>query len=299
MAEGDDRLFRFAQFEFPWVLGPDPGRYVLRRRGDLDHILVLNTLGAPQRRFLRRSSRPRPAESEPPPEPVAISRVTVIDPQPTGRVEAERWLAALDAEAATEALDEAIVVINRAAAAHRAATADPAVRDVSWQQALVSRLGYGRGPQVADGRWAGAVEVPFDQRARQRRVDALRPQERLAAVLGGHDAVLACEELTLRARSDLDAGRHREAALQLRVALEAGIAELEQLRHPAGLDERVAELREQRPTVGSAANEALLGELPGPTRERVSHALSRLESALRTRALAGPPAPRSALPRSQ
>ena len=42
-----------------------------------------------------------------------------------------------------------------------------------------------------------------------------RPQERLAALLGGRDAALACEELALRARGDLDHGRAREAALQL------------------------------------------------------------------------------------
>ena len=54
----------------------------------------------------------------------------------------------------------------------------------------------------------------------------LRPQERLAAILGGRDVALACEELALRARLDADAGRWREAAFQLRVALEAAIAEL-------------------------------------------------------------------------
>ena len=43
-------------------------------------------------------------------------------------------------------------------------------------------------------------------------------------------AVDACETLLLRARADLDAGRRREAALQLRVGLEALLVELEEAR---------------------------------------------------------------------
>ena len=54
----------------------------------------------------------------------------------------------------------------------------------------------------------------------------LHPQARLAAVLGARERPLACEELALRARLDLDHGREREAALQLLVALDAALAEL-------------------------------------------------------------------------
>ena len=35
------------------------------------------------------------------------------------------------------------------------------------------------------------------------------PEERFAALLGGHETVLAAEELVLQARADLDAGRPR------------------------------------------------------------------------------------------
>jgi hypothetical protein len=65
------------------------------------------------------------------------------------------------------------------------------------------------------------------------------PEERFAAVLGGRDVPLAAEDLVLRARADLDAGRRRAAELQARAALDAlraegllGDADLE-----AGLDE--------------------------------------------------------------
>ena len=55
------------------------------------------------------------------------------------------------------------------------------------------------------------------------------PDERFAALLGGREAALACEELVLRARADADAGRDREAALQARIALESLLSEMEKL----------------------------------------------------------------------
>ena len=72
--------------------------------------------------------------------------------------------------------------------------------------------GWGEGEQVADGRWLHARELPARARAgaaraRRDRSAALRPQERLAALLGGRSTALLCEELTLRARLDLDQGR--------------------------------------------------------------------------------------------
>ena len=89
----------------------------------------------------------------------------------------------------------------------------------------------------------------------------LAPQARLAAVLGARDRVLACEELTLRARSDLDESRPREAALQLLVALDAALAELAADPHVSTLSERLAELRGQREAVAGAAQAALSGSL--------------------------------------
>ena len=108
------------------------------------------------------------------------------------------------------------------------------------------RIGFGRGEEVADGRWAEAIDARAARAAAPARA-ALRPQERLAALLGGRDAALACEALVLRARADLDAGRLREAALQLRVAIEAAIAELEAWRERSDLAERLDELRRCAP----------------------------------------------------
>ncbi len=98
----------------------------------------------------------------------------------------------------------------------------------------------------------------------------LRPQECLAAVLGGHDVALACEALTLRARSDVAAGREREAALQLRVALESTLSELTPSAGREVIPRRTAELREERATVAAAANMAIDAGLDAGTAGEVA-----------------------------
>ena len=283
------RQFRFVQLEFPWLLGPEPGRYAIRERigEDPGHVLVLKTLGAPERRVLKARRKVRDAEPEPPPEPVETSRTTLIDTDAfDGTEEAARWLAAADLE---EVAHEAIVRLNRILHAHRAATADPYAYEVGREQAIALRIGHGEGEQVAEGRWAHARElarVSDRPRLRPGR-SALRPQERLAALLGGRDAVLACEELTLRARADLDAERYREAALQLRVAFEAALAELEPWRERPHLPERLDELAGRREEVGAVANAALQGGLEPGQIEVVRSVLERVESALRARTATG------------
>ncbi|MDX6642562.1 MAG: hypothetical protein QOD76_524 [Solirubrobacteraceae bacterium] len=284
-----EQTFRFAQFEFPWLLGPADGRYVLRDEAGAHprRVLVIDTLGAPERRFLT-LRRARPVAPEPDPTPVATTRATLIDAEALEDDRAgAQWLAAARRDPDGE-LDDALDALNRAVYAHAIATADALVREVRWEHALVTRLGWGHGEQVAEGRWADAVELPVPLR-RRRRADSLRPQERLAAMLSGRDRELVSETLALRARLDLDAGRDREAALQLRVALEAGLAELEGDR--AELGERLAELRDARETVGGAANVALRGPLDDETRQGVAQVLARLEAAFRARAMSSLDAP--------
>src|SRR5204862_4018543 len=121
---------------------------------------------------------------------------------------------------------------------------------------------------------------------RQRRKVVLHPQARLAALLGNREQPLACEELALRARLDLDQGRYREAALQVLVALDAAVAELGADPRVAPLEDRVAELREQRDPVAATAQNALAGPLEQEDLETVVFALGRIEAALRARAAA-------------
>ena len=198
--------------------------------GDPERILVLGTVGARPR--ARRGRRRVPAAEGGGEDPALVPsvRATVIRAAALSADEAEAWLDRLRRdrdELEAEALDGA-AELNAVLRAHRAAVADPYVRDVAPLGATVVRVGHGRGDQVADGRFESAVEVPPPSpRSRiRRRADALAPDERLAAVLGRREPVLACEELVLRARADIDAERPREAALQARVALEAALAEL-------------------------------------------------------------------------
>jgi hypothetical protein len=280
-------FFRFVQLEFPWELGPADGRYVLRgHAGAVDHVLVLRTLGAPERRGRLRGRRPQSAPPEPPPEPVATGRATVIAAEPLAtEQDAQAWLRDADVEAEAA---QALATLNGVLQAHRVATADPFVREVVRDQALVVRVGIGPGDDVADGRWAEAVRLPRpDDRTRSRGSSALRPQERLTALLSGRDVALACEDLLLRTRQDLDAGRIRQAALQLRVAFEAAMAELAPWTGTPLVAERLDGLRAKRHAVGAAANAALEGGLDEETAEDVERITRLLESALRARSAGG------------
>lgn len=245
-------------------------------------MLVLTTLGAPERRRLR-GRRTRSAEPEPDPAPVTTTRVTIVDVQPVR--DRSTWLSAGSAE---EPVAVALDVLNRVLQAQRISAADAYAREVRREQALVVRVGVGEGEEVAHGRWTEALELPPPPPERTGRGSAaLRPQERLAAILGGRDVALACEELTIRARLDVDRGRHREAALQLRVALEAALAELEPWADRADLRARLEQLTEARRTVGEAANAALQGGLDDETIADVARIVGRIEAALRARTAAG------------
>ncbi len=156
------------------------------------------------------------------------------------------------------AIADALLLINEAVHASRTATLDAHRADIDSEHALAVRIGFGGGDELADGRWEEAIEIPHGER--RRRAEVLRPQERIAAVLGAREHVAACELLLLRARADVDAARTREAALQVRVGLEALLAERSAFA-TSGQQEDLAALDERRRLTGEAANEALLGEL--------------------------------------
>ena len=127
------------------------------------------------------------------------------------------------------------------------------------------RVGYGSGDEVADGRFGDARELPGRRRARARR-SMEAPEERFAALLGGREEVLPAEELVLRARADLNAGRLAEAALQARVALEALLAARVASR---GLRRRpAARSAAHREAIAAAANAALARGAAGRQRGR-------------------------------
>jgi hypothetical protein len=231
-------------------------------------VIVLRTLGARERRRFG-ARKPRELEDSGAADEVPTVRATLIRAEPLD--DAEGWLEGLRTEEdAREAeVEGALRELNAILRAHRAAAADPYAREVARWQANAIRIGHGTGDQVADGRFSAAYDVP-EPRGRVRRAETLAPQERLAAMLGGSDRALVAEELVLRARLDLDAGRTREAALQARVALEALLAEL-----PSA-----GNLAAHRETVGRAANAALDGDPPAELVAAVEEAVKEMRRAL-------------------
>jgi hypothetical protein len=245
--------------------------------GPLEAILVLTTLGAPERRRWRDRRGREVEEAEP--ALVPTTRVTVVRPAPfESRMEGEAWLQQLRSSGADAELERALGVLNRSLHSWRTSAADPYAGDVTAERTLVIRMGFGDGEAVADGRFADAWELPPRAATRTRR-SMEAPEERFAALLGARERVGAAEELVLRARADLDAGRPREAALQARVALEALLAELESPRSDG--------LEAERPVVARAANLALGDELTADALASLAAAIEQMETALRRVRLGG------------
>jgi hypothetical protein len=285
------KLFGFAQLDFAGLLPLADGRY-LARSEDADageSVLVVQTLGAPPPPA-RRRRRARKAEPGAEPSSLPLARATAIRAFAPfeSEEEAERWL-----DEATEAEDtadvlvaEGIGLLNRALHVHAVAGADPQVHELTPERAVAVRIGYGDGEEVADSRFAAAREIDVwasGASQRRRRQEDLRPQERVAAVLGGREQVDACETLLLRARADLDAGRSREATLQLRVGLEALLVELQNALTDPDHQEDMALLSSRRAEAGEAANAALSDDLGAEQAQQVRELLEICERVLRRR----------------
>lgn len=285
------QLFGFVQFEFAGPLALADGRYLARdqRADGAESVLVVRTLGAP-RPPSRRRRRPRPAEAGTEAGPLPLARATAIRAFTpfAGAEEAERWLDGVSEadDTADVLVADGIALLNRALHAQAVASGDEHVQTLVPERAVAVRIGYGGGEETADGRYTAAREIDVwasGASRRRRRQEDLRPQERVAAVLGGRERIDACETLLLRARADFDADREREAALQLRVGLEALLAELGGALDDPGHEEDVGTLRERRTEVGEAANQALQGDLDAHNATVVRELLELSERVVRRR----------------
>jgi hypothetical protein len=277
------------QFEFAGTAGVGEGRYLARDAEDgAQSVLVVETLGAPPPPG-RRRKRPREAETEAAPHSLPLIRATAIrahEPFATAEA-ASDWLE--HTLAGEDAIDEVVLggirLFNRALHAQAAAAADPHGAETTAERAVLVRIGYGSGDEVASGRFSLAheVDVRGGRSRRSRREEELRPQERVAAVLGGRERIDACETLLLRARADLEGGRLREAAFQLRVALEALLVELAGALVDPGHDEDMATLEARRHEAGEAANQALRGDLDADRQHDVRELVELCERVIRRR----------------
>ena len=252
-------------------------------------MLVLQTLGAPPPPA-RRRRRARRAGPDTAPSTLPLTRATAVRAFAplADEDEASRWLdEAVEAEDTSDTLvADGIELLNRALHAQVVAAAEPREYALVAERAVAVRIGYGSGDEVADSRYRQALEIDVRSAVssrRQQREEALRPQERVAAVLGGREHLDACETLLLRARADLDAGRGREAALQLRVGLEALLAELRGALSDPGHEEDVDTIDGRRGEAGDAANVALRGDLGAEDARRVRELLEICERVVRRR----------------
>jgi hypothetical protein len=282
-------FFGFAQFDFPGTLPLADGRYLARG----ESVLVLQTIAAPPRPS-RRRRRPRDAEVAAPPAEVPVARATAVRAfEPfAGAEEAAAWLAkATAAEETVDLVVEAgIGLVNEALHAHSIAAADPYLGPLTADRAVSVRIGYGSGEETAEGAFSEAREVDASaggMSRRRRRQEDLRPQERVAAVLRGRERIDACEPLLLRARADLDAGRPRAAALQLRIGVEALLAELPEALDDGDHRTDIAALEERREAVEAAAERALTVDLTPEAEATVREALEIAERVLRRRRVLG------------
>jgi hypothetical protein len=239
---------------------------------------VLSTLGAARAGSRLRRGKVQPLGGEAAPTPLPLTRVTLVRPRPfADEAAADAWLEQVcaDRDLWKRLAREAAEQLNRLIHAHRTAAGDPYLADVDPGRAVAVRFGFGAGDDVADGRWRRANELSETEARKliQRDYEALRPQERIAAVLGGRERIGAHEDLIVRARGDLDAGRVAAAALGLSAGLEAMIA-----------TEPAAEgLADATRTASEARRQVLAGSTPD--RADLEPALRAAEAAMRRRAL--------------
>jgi hypothetical protein len=274
-------LVPFVELEFTHGLGPPPGRYVVRAPGSTpsapapagvaptlpigsaDVLLVRIDQAPAARRPLLRRPRPQQAEPGGPPAEVPVYVAALLfatrafDEPAAADASMARWRA--DAASAEPFVSEALVVLNRAVRAYRAAAADPYVAEVTRADARAVRIGHG-GADLVRGDWEDALVLP-SRRSRLGRAASLRPTEIVADVLAGRGSILDGEDVLLRAVLDIEQGRPELAARQLELAVELLIAE------PAGPGPRLDAIRERVARV-----RARLAD--GPTREAALAELS-------------------------
>jgi hypothetical protein len=155
-----------------------------------ERVLVVQTLGTvhpSQKRRNRGPGRAKKASSPPSTPEVPVTRATVADSTPfKGESDAKTWLKTVTRDPKRRAANarDALDVLNRALDILRRHSEDPLVGDASFHHALVVRIGYGSGEQLADGEWTEAREMPSSPTPRHADLDA---QRKTAVELAGRE----------------------------------------------------------------------------------------------------------------
>ncbi len=289
MIASDEQLpqfFAFVQFDLPFNLPITDGRYIIRRHTDGADVLVLSGPRAGRSRRFGRWKLRSADSTAPLPETGTTATITVAE-KFSDKEGAAKWLAdrSISVEAAENQVQEALKLLNSALAAHRLASSDPYASELTRNDPVTVRIGYGRGEQIAEGEWSDALEMPApeDQKGRRKRKQMLDPQTKFAAILSGKETVLLAEELMLRARLDLNSDRPRHAALQADLALEALLAETEQSEEE--LSEKQQEdlewLKSNEKKLEGIADSALTGDIEPEAVSVVDDVVARMERFIR------------------
>lgn len=243
--------FLAVQFEFTHAIGPHAGRYVVAHPSSVDaggaalrseeltrreqlsgvtmkpstaDVLAISVVGAaaataPRQKLRRRAKEAGVADA---PADVPLLLATFIrgtEPLEASVADARLLQIAEDDDAQQAWVADGLAVLNRAIRAYRAGSRDPYVTEVAQRDARVTRIGYGTTESLPDGRFTRAALLPPPIGVKPTREERLQPAETTADVLAGRTAVLEGEDLLLRAYTDLDHGRTRAAALQVRAAV--------------------------------------------------------------------------------
>ncbi|MCW3013301.1 MAG: hypothetical protein JWO02_393 [Solirubrobacterales bacterium] len=256
--------FLAVQFEFTHAIGPHAGRYIVAHPSSVDadgaalrsteltrrerlsgvtmqastaDVLAITVLGAPTRRpRLRR--RAREAQTAGVPDEVPLLLATFVrgtNPLTKDSADAQLLRIADSEDEQQQWVADGLTVLNRAIRAYRAGSRDPYVTEVARRDARVVRIGYGTTDGLPDGAFTRAAVLPPPVGAKPSREERLAPSETTADVLAGRTSVLEGEDLLLRAFIDLDHGRTRAAALQVRAAVHLLELELAAADHGEGI----------------------------------------------------------------
>lgn len=244
--------FLAVQFEFTHAIGPHAGRYVVAHPSSVDadgaalrsdelsrrqllsgqtmaagtaDVLALTVVAAaapaaarPGR--IRRRSREADVAAGPADVPLMLATfIRATEPMAEAEADALLLRIAEDDDAQQVWIADGLRVLNRAIRAYRAGSRDPYVTEVAQRDARFTRLGYGTTESLPDGRFTRAAILPPPVGVKPTREERLQPAETTADVLAGRTTILEGEDLLLRAYTDLDHGRTRAAALQVRAAV--------------------------------------------------------------------------------